>query len=95
MDLDEFLLRASFILGVTREQLENEYYMVDIPDLLKMKQDKELADRLTLLNLLIASNNRVIEDRNYQDMVQNLIPGEKNNRNKFNREAIEKLRSMS
>lgn len=69
--------------------------MVDIPELLKLKREKELEQQLKLLSLMVASNNRSISDREYEKVVKNLTPTKEIDRNKFDRQAIERLRMMS
>ncbi len=91
--MDEFLVQAAFILGVTPKQLEHEYYMVDIPKLIEKQREKESIDRLIHLRLLIASNSRLMEDNDYSQFV-NMLSTEKK-LDKFDRNAMERLRSMS
>lgn len=86
-------MQSAFILSVTPVQLETEFYMVDIPKLIQKKREKENTDRMIQLRLLIASNNRMMDDKDYSQFINVLSP--ENRLEKFDRNAVERLRSMS
>ncbi|WP_392454806.1 hypothetical protein ACF3OH_11900 [Chryseomicrobium aureum] len=67
--------------------------MVDIPQLLKLKAEKETQERILQLKLLIASNQRTMEDKEYKQFIEILNP--KQVSNQFNRDRVEQLRAMS
>lgn len=67
--------------------------MVDIPQLLKINAEKETQERILQLKLLIASNQRMMEDKEYKQFIEILNP--KQVSNQFNRDRVEQLRAMS
>lgn len=67
--------------------------MVDIPQLLKINAEKETQERILQLKLLIASNQRMMEDKEYKQFIEILKP--KQVSNQFNRDRVEQLRAMS
>lgn len=67
--------------------------MVDIPQLLKLKAEKETQERILQLKMLIASNQRTMEDKEYKQFIEILNPKQVSNR--FNRDRVEQLRAMS
>lgn len=94
--MDEFLLNTSFILGVSQVSLENDFYMVDLPELIQLKFKKEQAEKLTQLQILIASNNRSIEEKDYKLFINSMIPKDVKkveDNLTFDRNKFEQLRS--
>lgn len=73
--------------------METQFYMVDIPKLIQQKREKESTERLIQLRLMIASNNRLMDDKDYSQFINILSPEKK--LEKFDRSALERLRSMS
>lgn len=71
--------------------------MVDIPRLIKLKQKEKSSDNITKLQLLIASNNRTIEDEAFKDLIRNLTKNleDKSRQDKLDRNALEALRFMT
>lgn len=84
------------MLGVPQIVLETSYYMVDLPELLKAKRKQNAATQLTELYLLIATNNRGMEDADYKKYIRGLTDelGMKQNET-FNRDSFEQLRMLS
>lgn len=84
-------------MGVSQVSIENDYYMVDLPELIQMKYRKEQTDKLSQLQILIAANNRSIEEKEYKEFIQSIIPSDlKNpadNMLVFNRDKFEQLRN--
>lgn len=69
--------------------------MVDLPFLIEKKHEQVNGERLTQLHLMIAANNRGMEEKDYKRFVEGLIPEElKEDMNKFDRDKFEQLRSM-
>lgn len=69
--------------------------MVDIPDLIQLKHKKDQADKLNQLQILIASNNRTIEEKDYKNLINSMIPQDVKKANAnltFDREKVELLR---
>ncbi|MEN2464906.1 hypothetical protein [Ornithinibacillus sp. JPR2-1] len=99
MSLDDFLTEVSSVLGVSQRVLETEYYMVDIPKLIEKKRKEQLADYFMQLQLSIASNNRVMEEEDYHNLVRNLTKileeENKTEQNKLDRQKLEALRLMT
>lgn len=86
-------------MDVSQEELENEFYMVDIPNLLEKKRKEEKADYHMQLLLHIAANSRALKDEGYEEFVRNLTKDfekkQENNANKLDRQALETLRFMT
>lgn len=92
--MEKFLLEASFILGVSQISIENDYYMRDIPELIQMHYRKMQSDKLAQLQILIASNARNLEEKEYAKFIKSLLPPEANVEDNltFNRDKLEELR---
>jgi hypothetical protein len=74
--------------------------MVDIPKLIEKKRKQQLANYFMELQLLIASNNRVLDEDNYENFVRNLTKNleneeDKAKQNKLDRHGLEALRLMT
>lgn len=74
--------------------------MVDIHKLIKEKQTAEYAGYFMQLQLLLASNNRVLKDEEYKTFFESLTKPLKekdgaNNKGKLDRGAMEVLRFMT
>lgn len=88
-------MNASSILGVTQVDIETNFYMVDIPTLIEKKRLEQNLEKVTLLNLMIASNNRGMEDKEYREFIKPFVQnGSLLDMNKFDRGKVEQLRSM-
>lgn len=83
------------MLGVTQRQIENDYYMVDIPKILRTKTKANAIDRLSMISLLVGSEGRVMDDREYQRLVKDLRKQAGYvDREEFDREKFEQLRNF-
>jgi hypothetical protein len=83
-------------LGVSQQTIENEYYMIDIPDFLDQRTKQKNARLLEQVMLRIATNNRTMENDEYKKFVNQLTnqAGIKPN-DGFDREKFEHLRMMT
>lgn len=90
--IDDFLMDVAITLGVSQKVVENEYYMIDLPELMEKKRRKDAIDRLHKLLLYNASN---MEQSEFKKFVTELMrqAGIKEE-TKFSREKIEQLRAM-
>ncbi|WP_350303557.1 hypothetical protein [Bacillus pumilus] len=89
------MIDAAVLLGVTQRQIENDYYMVDIPTFLRAKTKSNAIDRLSMISLLVGSEGRVMEDREYQRLVKDLRKQAGYvDREEFDREKFEQLRNF-
>lgn len=94
--LDAFLIDTAVALGVSQTALEDGYYMVDLPALLNAKRKQDSLNRLSDVYMLIATNNRSVEEDDYKSFIRGLNkeigvkPEEK-----FNREKFEELRNFA
>lgn len=83
------------MLGVTQRQIENDYYMVDIPKILRSKTKANAIDRLSMISLLVGSEGRAMDDREYQRLVKDLRKQAGYvDREEFDREKFEQLRNF-
>ncbi|MEK4311805.1 hypothetical protein [Bacillus sp. FSL P2-0092] len=89
------MIDAAVLLGVTQRQIENDYYMVDIPKFLRAKTKSNAIDRLSTISLLVGSEGRVMDDREYQRLVKDLRKQAGYvDREEFDREKFEQLRNF-
>ncbi|MCA6607433.1 hypothetical protein [Bacillus safensis] len=83
------------MLGVTQRQIENDYYMVDIPKILRSQTKANAIDRLSMISLLVGSEGRAMDDREYQRLVKDLRKQAGYvDREEFDREKFEQLRNF-
>jgi hypothetical protein len=90
------LKQAAMGLGVSQYVIENEYYMVDIPEFLNQKAKQKNSQLLEQVMLLIATNNRVMEESDYKKFIKQLTnqAGIKPD-DDFDRAKFEHLRMMT
>ncbi|MCU9614075.1 hypothetical protein OEV98_10940 [Caldibacillus lycopersici] len=87
---------AARVLGVTQKEIENEYYMVDLPDILKVKTKEQAARLFEQIMIRLATNQRFMPDDEYKQFVASIMPNEnKAVENQFNREKFEELRMLT
>ncbi|MGI1828793.1 hypothetical protein ACRPLG_02870 [Bacillus safensis] len=83
------------MLGVTQRQIENDYYMVDIPKILRSQTKANAIDRLSMISLLVGSEGRAMDDLEYQRLVKDLRKQAGYvDREEFDREKFEQLRNF-
>lgn len=94
--MDDFLIEASVAMGVTQTDLENGYYMVDLPRVLESKRKHDALARLNDVYLILATNNRGIEEADYKAFIRRLNKdvGVKDEQG-FNRDKFEELRMFA
>ncbi|KLK98097.1 hypothetical protein XJ18_17905 [Bacillus pumilus] len=69
--------------------------MVDIPKILRSKTKANAIDRLSMISLLVGSEGRVMDDREYQRLVKDLRKQAGYvDREEFDREKFEQLRNF-
>ncbi|QNH48757.1 MULTISPECIES: hypothetical protein [unclassified Bacillus (in: firmicutes)] len=69
--------------------------MVDIPKILRSKTKANAIDRLSMISLLVGSEGRVMDDREYQRLVKDLRKQAGYvEREEFDREKFEQLRNF-
>lgn len=92
------------ILGVSQTEIEEEFYMKDIPQLIEEKHTKNRQEKINeyfiQLQLMIASNDRAMDPDDYKHLVRNLTKNledneSKNDTDKLDRQALETLRLMT
>jgi hypothetical protein len=81
---------------VSQTVIETEYYLVDLPDLLDKRREHDAQERMTTLQLMIAANNRAMNDEHYGKLTGELLrnSGVKQETG-FDRNAFEKLRAFT
>lgn len=85
----------AIILGVTQREIENDYYMVDIPKLIRAKAKQSAIRRLEEVRIALATNNRSSEDEDFKSLMNGLTrTAGIENANHFDREKFEQLRMM-
>lgn len=69
--------------------------MVDIPKILRSKTKANAIDRLSMISLLVGSEGRAMDDREYQRLVKDLRKQAGYvDREEFDREKFEQLRNF-
>ena len=69
--------------------------MVDLPELIQLNFKKNQAEKLAQLQILIASNNRTLEEKEYTKFIKTLIPVDSKSiedTSTFSRDKLEQLR---
>jgi hypothetical protein len=91
------LRQTAFILGVSQFSIENEYYMVDLPVILEDKAKEKNSRMLEQVMILLATNGRHMEDKEYKEFINNLTKGSGLNEqsDQFDREKFEHLRMLT
>jgi hypothetical protein len=94
--MDDWLRDAAVILGKTQREIENEYYLVDLPDLIDAKNRIEAQQRLTSIQERVAANGRQMADEDYNRYRSALLKdaGIKAPSG-FDRDKFEELRAMT
>ncbi|WP_239423060.1 hypothetical protein [Bacillus amyloliquefaciens] len=82
-------------MGVTQHQIENEFYMVDIPKFVRAKTRQGAVRRIEDIRVLLATNSRASEDDEYKQFMNALIRAAGLRPEvKFDREKFEQLRAL-
>lgn len=69
--------------------------MVDIPKILRTKTKANAIDRLSMISLLVGSEGRAMDDREYQRLVKDLRKQAGYvDREEFDRDKFEQLRNF-
>jgi hypothetical protein len=81
---------------VSQTVIETEYYLVDLPDLLDKKREHESQERMTTLQLMVAANNRAMNDEHYGKLTGDLLRGAGvKQQTGFDRGAMDKLHAFT
>lgn len=97
MSVDEFLVQAASALDVSQYEIENEFYMVDIPQLIEEKIKMKHRELYENFMILLATNNRSLEDNEFKKFMEDLskpLMQQKQN-SEFDREKFEQLRLLT
>lgn len=95
------MFEASSILGISQVDLENKYYMVDIPEAIKEKYRERNIEHFVQFQMMLASNNRVMDEDNYKKFIENLTKNLRDDRSEtgqgeeLDRHAFETLRLLT
>jgi hypothetical protein len=94
--MDDWLRDAAVILGKTQFEIETEYYLVDLPDLIDAKNRVEAQQRLTSIQERVAANGRKMADEDYSRYRRALLKdaGIKAPSG-FDRDKFEELRALT
>jgi hypothetical protein len=76
--------------------LENGYFMVDLPALLKAKRKHDAVNRLSDVHMILSTNNRSLEEADSKAFMRGLTKelGVKEEQ-KFSREKFDELRRFT
>lgn len=76
--------------------METGYYMVDLAELMKQKRRYNAVERLEDVQMILATNNRGMEEAESKKYMQNIsrATGVKQE-TKFNRQKFEELRAFT
>lgn len=83
-------------MGRTQREMENDYFLIDLPDILALKRKKDAIERLEWERSFLATNNRALDDDMYTQHVRHLANvADLKPEQKFDREGFEQLRAIS
>ena len=84
------------MLGVTQTELENGYYMVDLPAVIESKRKNIAVNRFYDIYTLLATNQRALENTESQSFIRAISKemGVKESEN-FDRGKFEELRALT
>lgn len=82
---------AALLLGVSTKMMEDEYYMIELPDILHKKTRQIAEDRLAQLQISIAPN---LEEKSFKELVDNFswVLETDQSTDELDREALAALR---
>jgi hypothetical protein len=84
------------ILETSQYSIENEFYMVDLPELLEIKAKQKNEVLLEKVLLQLATNNRSLPEDESKKYINNLTKQAGNHSSDtFDREKFEQLRMMT
>jgi hypothetical protein len=94
--LDSFLIEVAVLLGVTQTELENGYYMVDLPAIIESKRKNIAVNRFYDIYTLLATNHRALESEESTSFIRGISKeiGVKEPDN-FDRSKFEELRALT
>jgi predicted nucleotidyltransferase len=73
--------------------IETEYYLIDLPKIMNKSKEMKKIGRLEDINILLATNNRAMDEESYKKLINSYISESKIKiENNFDREAFEALR---
>jgi hypothetical protein len=84
------------LLGVTQKELENGYYMVDLPAIIESKRKNIAVNRFLDIYTLLATNHRALENEESQAFIRGISRemGVKESET-FDRSKFEELRALT
>ncbi|MBU5214959.1 hypothetical protein [Heyndrickxia oleronia] len=84
-------------MGVSQVSIENEFYMVDLPIILEEKAKEKSARLLEQIMILIATNDRHMEEGEYKKLINNITNqlDKQEETCQFDREKFEQLRFLT
>ena len=84
------------MLGVTQTELENGYYMVDLPAVIESKRKNIAVNRFYDIYTLLATNQRALENTESQSFIRAISKemGVKES-DSFDRSKFEELRALT
>lgn len=89
------MIDAAIILGVTQREIENDFYMVDIPKFIQSKTKQKALTRLEEIRLILATNNRAVEDDVFDSLMRSLTKTAGiDTTMEFDRDKFEQLRML-
>jgi hypothetical protein len=83
---------------VSQFDIENKYYMIDLPDFVEKKKQMKAQDNLEQIHMLIATNNRGMEDKEFTSLIETLkkdIGFDLKPNTEFDRDKFEELRFLT
>jgi hypothetical protein len=84
-------------MEIPQVELEKSYYMADIPRILEDKVLEKNKKILENIMIQLTTNNRSFDEEEYKKFMGQLVKaaGIEDNSDKFDREAMEKLRFLT
>lgn len=81
---------------MSQKVIENEFYMVDLPNLLENKAKEKNNKVYEQILILLATNNRSLNEDDHKEFMENITKHiEVKNDDQFDREKFEHLRFLT
>ncbi|AXF40879.1 tail assembly protein [Paenibacillus phage Unity] len=97
--IDDFLRDCAVTLGVPQKIVEDEYYILDLPDILAKTREYRAAKELRRMQMLLAASGRQLPEEEYKRYITSMQKAaginEADEEQRFSREKMDELRAFT
>lgn len=97
--IDDFLRDCAVTLGVPQKVVEDEYYILDLPDILAKTRKYRAAEELRRMQMLLAASGRQLPEEEYKRYIIAMQKAaginEADEEQRFSRERMDELRAFT